>query len=75
VTRRQRDLKRQLLALAGPNARVAIEHSGGNHLRATLSCGELHLVFFFSLTPSSQRGRHHETAFVWRKLRNLGRTI
>jgi hypothetical protein len=75
VTRRQRDLKRQLLELAGPNATVHLEHSGGNHLRATLKRGDRCLVFFFSLTPSDQRGRYEETAFVRRKLRELtGRT-
>jgi hypothetical protein len=71
VTRRQRDLRRRLLSLAGPKAKVKMEHSGGNHLRATLNRGDRSLVFFFSLTPSDQRGMYAETAFVRRKLRTI----
>jgi hypothetical protein len=72
MTRRQRDLKRQLLALAGPDAKVKIEHSGRDHLRATLRRGgDNCLIFYFSLTPSDQRGRYAETAFVRRKLRTI----
>ena len=71
MTRRQRDLKRRLLALAGPNAKVEIAHSGGNHLRCTLHHREHCLVFYFGLTPSSKRTEYKESAFVKGKLRAL----
>jgi hypothetical protein len=71
MTRRQRDLKRRLLDLAGSQAKVTIEHSGGDHLRCTLNHGNRSLVFFFSLTPSDRRGVYAETAFVRRKLRSI----
>jgi hypothetical protein len=71
MTRRQRDLKRQLLALAGPDATVHLEHSGADHLRVTLRRGDHRLVFFFSLTPSDQRSRYAETAFVKRRPRTI----
>jgi hypothetical protein len=71
MTRRQRDLKRRLLALAGPDAKVEIAHSGGNHLRCTLHHRARCLVFYFGLTPSGNRTEYKETAFVKRKLREL----
>ena len=71
MTRRQRDLKRRLLALAGPNSTVEIAHSGGNHLRCTLHHRARCLVFYFSLTPSSPLTERHENAFVRRKLRTI----
>jgi hypothetical protein len=75
MTRRQRDLKRRLLALAGPNAKVEIAHTGGNHLRCTLHHRARCLVFYFGLAPSSKRTEYEETAFVKRQLRALtGRT-
>jgi hypothetical protein len=46
MTRRQRDLKRRLLALAGPNSTVEIDHTGGNRLRATLNHGARCLGFY-----------------------------
>jgi hypothetical protein len=71
MTRRERDLKRLLLDLAGSQAKVTIEHRGGDHLRCTLNHGDRCLVFFFSLTPSDRRGVYAETAFVRRKLRTI----
>ena len=71
MTRRQRDLKRRLLALAGPDAKVEIAHSGGNHLRCTLHRREHCLVFYFGLTPSSKRAEYKKSAFVKRRLRGL----
>jgi hypothetical protein len=75
TTRRTRDLKRRVLSLAGPNAKLSITHSGGNHLRVTLKRGDHRFVFFFALTPSDRRGQYAETAFIKRKLRSEGRTL
>jgi hypothetical protein len=76
VTRRERDLKRRLLALAEPiGAAVVIEPTGSNHFRAVFTRGAEHIVVTLANTPSDYRAGKNQTADVRRKLRELtGRT-
>ena len=58
TARRERELKRRLLVLAEPiGAKVAIDHTGANHLRATVSRGARYVILYFALTPSDVRRR------------------
>jgi hypothetical protein len=77
TTRRIRDLQRDLSTVAEPfGARlVGIEHTGGSHLRATISYGAATFDVFTGLTPSDRRTNKQQASFVRRRLRELtGRT-
>lgn len=72
TARRERDLRRRLLVLAEPfGAKVAIDHTGANHLRATVSRGARYVTLYFALTPSDVRNDLNETAYARRKLRSI----
>jgi hypothetical protein len=71
TTRRTRDLKRKLMALAAIGATVAIEPTGRTHFRAVFNRGAARVVCFFANTPSDFRTEQNETAYARRKLRTI----
>jgi hypothetical protein len=72
VTRRERDLKRRLLALAEPfGASVDIKRTGGGHLCATFKHGVAHIDVYLAWSPSDYRAEKNAAAFVRRTLRTI----
>jgi hypothetical protein len=74
TARHHRDLRRYLITLAEPYGAkiIAIKHTGGNHLCATIAYGNQTFNIYASLTPKSDwRADRENATLVKRKLREL----
>jgi hypothetical protein len=73
TARHYRDLRRYLITLAEPYGAklIAIKHTGGNHLCATIAYGAQTFIYA-SLTPKSDwRADRENASLVRRKLREI----
>jgi hypothetical protein len=72
MTRRQRDLRRALNALAGQHGcALTLERTSGGHLRARFTAGARHVDIVMAWSPSDWRAGRNAAAFVRRALREV----
>jgi hypothetical protein len=75
MTKRYRDLKRDMAAIAAVSGAElqAIERTGKSHYRTTFRMGGRNIVVFSSASPSDYRAGTNHRTLVHRLLRNGGR--